>query len=238
MIECILLRLDAPLMSFGGTAVDQHGVTEDLPTTSLLVGLLGNALGYTHREHGKLQRLQDGVSYAARRDRLGVRLVDYQTVDLGQSFMVNTGWTTWGRREDRAGAFSQGTHIRYRHYHADAVYTVAVSIDGDGPDLDALEQALRSPARPLFIGRKGCLPSGPLLLGRTTAESLRDAVCHAPVSGRHEPGERLTIWYPSPATRADGRLLAITDERDWRNQIHGGRRLVVEEHIDLGGGDA
>ena len=42
--------------------------------------------------------------------------------------------------------------------------TVALRLEPDGeePTLDDLAQALQEPARPLFIGRKPCLPSTPL----------------------------------------------------------------------------
>ncbi|MGK9517924.1 hypothetical protein O6467_24530, partial [Salmonella enterica subsp. enterica] len=85
--------------------------------------------------------------------------------------MLDTGWTTRGRREDRkGGTAATGTHQRWRDHWANGVATVAMALDGDGePTLDALETALRAPARPLFIGRKPCLPAAPLLIGRREA---------------------------------------------------------------------
>ena len=49
MRDALILRFDAPLMSFGGPMVDHNGVVQDFPPTSLLTGLIGNALGYEHR---------------------------------------------------------------------------------------------------------------------------------------------------------------------------------------------
>ncbi len=40
------LVLEAPLMSFGGVAVDNFGVIDDFPALSMLTGLLGNAPAY------------------------------------------------------------------------------------------------------------------------------------------------------------------------------------------------
>jgi len=37
-IDVILLRFDAPLMSFGGVLVDEHGVTRQFPGASMLTG--------------------------------------------------------------------------------------------------------------------------------------------------------------------------------------------------------
>ncbi|EQD38829.1 CRISPR-associated protein, Cas5e-type, partial [mine drainage metagenome] len=39
----LLIRLEAPLMSFGATAVDARGVIQRWPAASLLTGLCANA---------------------------------------------------------------------------------------------------------------------------------------------------------------------------------------------------
>ena len=147
-MDCLLLRLDAPLMSFGGIVIDQINPVDRFPGRSLLTGLLGNALGWDHRDSAALSRLQDRLRHAARWDAQPERIVDYQTVDLGQEHLVDTGWTTRGRREDRgSGDATSGTHQRYRHYWANGVATAAIALtDSEAPDLAALEQALRAPA--------------------------------------------------------------------------------------------
>src|SRR5437762_157802 len=118
MIELLLLRFDAPLLSFGGVAVDNQGVTRRFPGRAMLTGLVANALGYTHGQSERLQSLQERLRYAARCDRPGQTFVDYQTVDLSQPFLEQ-GWTTRGTAEGREGGSARkGTHIRYRHYIA------------------------------------------------------------------------------------------------------------------------
>ena len=92
----ILLRLDAPLMAFGAPIVDQHGVTGDVPLPSTIAGLLANALGYRRTDFGLLQRLQDRLILAARWDRPGEKLRDFQTAELNAT---DRGWTTHGRPE-------------------------------------------------------------------------------------------------------------------------------------------
>jgi CRISPR system Cascade subunit CasD len=237
-MDVLLLRLEAPLMSFGGPAVDQNGVTRDFPARSMLAGLCANALGYKHRDAAWLQALQNRLRFGVRRDRAGERLVDYQTVDLGLPSMSGTGWTTRGAPQERAGASSEGTHIRLRHYIADAAYTIALTLLGDGePALGALEHALREPARPLFLGRKACIPSAPLVLSRVETATLAEALRAAPVPARRSreaPATELLAWLPHDDTPeaelpgAGSRLLPVSDERDWSNQIHVGRRLVRE----------
>jgi len=239
MLECLVLRLDAPLMSFGAPAVDDRRTIQGFPALSMLTGLLGNALGWTHRDADALQRLQERIRYASRCDRRGDVLVDYQTADLGLPHMLanEVGWTTWGWIEDRAGGSAKTmTHQRRCEYHADSVHTVVLSFEPphEGPTLDDLEQALEQPARPLFIGRKACLPAGPIFdprHGRIGAASLREAlerVPAIPAARRQEPDAPLEAWWPSEDSESGdaGHILQVTDERDWRNQIHGGRRFI------------
>ncbi|MGI8498964.1 MAG: type I-E CRISPR-associated protein Cas5/CasD [Gemmatimonadaceae bacterium] len=243
-MKALLLRFDAPLISFGAPMVDQNGVVQAFPALSMLTGLLANALGWDHRDAGKLSLLQDRIRYAARIDRRGEALVDYQTVDLGKEWMIpeTAGWTTRGKIASRGGASGEMTHQRYRHYRADSVHTVAISVNTEqAPTLDDLQAALREPARPLFIGRKCCLPASPVLLGMIDAPSLLAALATVPRSYRADDGPlRATWWDGDDASEADGtsHVVPVTDERDWRNQIHTGRRLMAEGRVNpRGAGD-
>jgi CRISPR system Cascade subunit CasE len=77
----LLLRFDAPLMSFGGTVVDQINPTRAFPGRAMLTGLFGNALGYRHGDADALAR-SSALRWAAREDRPGRPFIDYQTVNL------------------------------------------------------------------------------------------------------------------------------------------------------------
>ena len=234
-MDILVLRFDAPLFSFGGPVVDADGVVSDFPARSMLTGLCANALGWSHRNGERLQRLQDRIRLAARCDRGGVRLVDFQTVDLGLPFMVGTGWTTRGVQEVRAGAktTAEGTHIRTRHYLADAVYTVALGLDpeDDEPTLSEIEAAYRTPARPLFLGRRCCLPSSPILVRRLDATSLKEALADEARAARADEGPLRAWWPEDEEAPPDSRLIPVTDDRDWTNQIHAGRRFVREGRV-------
>jgi CRISPR system Cascade subunit CasD len=225
-----MLRFDAPLMSFGAVVVDQNHPIWRYPGKSMLTGLIGNALGWDHRDTERLQALQDRLRFAARWDAEPVPIQDYQTADLGQDFLVDTGWTTRGKREDRAGANSKETHIRYRDYWANGVMTVALTVTGEeSPTLDALETALRYPARPLFLGRKSCLPASPILIGRRQAESLKVALATEPlarIGPRRRPRVIDALW---PLDEGAGQGTEERyDRRDWRNNIHrGSERYAV-----------
>ena len=113
--------------------------------------------------------------------------------------MRKPGWTTRGTPEHRAGgaAAKFGTHQRYRHYWANGVMTLAVTLETDGPpDLDALEVALRRPARPIFIGRKTCLPAAAILLCRTRADHLLQALENQPCDARADANTTFSALWP------------------------------------------
>lgn len=237
-VEVLFLRFDAPLVAFGGAAVDNIGVVDPFPGRSLLTGLLANALGWDHCDSIGLERLQARLRVATRCDRPGEPLLDYQTVDLGQECMSH-GWTTRGAPEGRKGGEAKsGTHIRFRHYRADSIHTVALTLKpvDEPPTLNDLERAINQPARPLFIGRKCCLPSGPLVAGRVQAVSPIDALRELPRLGVERTGigsdEPLSACWDAEEEDIDSgdeqrrRLLPVTDTRDWTNQVHTGRRLV------------
>jgi CRISPR system Cascade subunit CasD len=225
----ILLRLDAPLMAFGGVAVDNYGVIEAWPAASLLTGLLGNALGWDRTETEKLQRLQDRLIFAARLDRPGSRLTDFQTADLAQA---DQGWTTSGIPEGRAGGAGTfaGQHIRYRDYWADRIVSVALRLvpAEEAPDLDSIGSALDKPARPLFIGRKPCLPAAPLLAGNCIADTVLEALrTLAPPPGS-DGGPPLLFW-PETESGPDSSIRRIVNgRRNWRSGVHGGEEIRRE----------
>ncbi|MFW5915469.1 MAG: type I-E CRISPR-associated protein Cas5/CasD [Planctomycetota bacterium] len=235
-MKIILIRLEAPLISFGAPIVDRYGTVQPYPAQSMITGMVGNALGYSHGDTDALERLQKRLQYASRRDRTGTRKQDYQTVDLGSDYMDDDlAWTTRGELQTRkGGSASSGTHIRLRDYWADAAHTVALTLSpaGESPSFDTVADALQQPERPLFIGRKTCLPSRPMYLGRMAAESLVEALRRAPLADDADSEEQLDAWWPANEPGADG-ALPVTDERDWENQIHVGERWIASGKIDI-----
>jgi CRISPR system Cascade subunit CasD len=209
----------------------------------MLTGLLANALGWRHGDADRLQRLQERIRHASRCDRSGSLLFEYQTVELGADFMLaeQVGWTTRGQVERRTGGGAKTmTHQRRLEYHADSVHTVALALSppGEEPSVASLEEALAHPSRPLFLGRKCCLPAAPILLERRSGVTLRDVLAAVPAIERRRqesPGSSVSAWWPSEEGEASGssRLVPVTDERDWRNQVHGGSRLLIHGRIQL-----
>ena len=241
MANHLILNLEAPLMSFGGEIIDNLGVIRPYPAVSMLTGLLANALGWRRVERQRHQDLQDRLVFAARIDREshgGLSIQDFQTAQLGAN---DRGWTTRGAPDERAGGANtyNAPHLRYRDYHADMRVTVALRLDpADGdPTLADLATALDEPMRPLFIGRKPCLPSAPLFGGYSDGSTALEALLSVPLAD--EPVGRPTIraqWPEGEGVESSegserGHTPMITDERNWVSGLHGGGRPIRQAAI-------
>ena len=231
----LILNLESPLMAFGGETIDNLGVIRWFPAASMLTGLFANALGWRRTERERHQRLQDRLVFAARIDREpagGVRMTDFQTAQLGAK---DQGWTTHGRPEGRAGGANtyDAPHLRFRDYFADMRVTVALRLQpaGDDPTLDNLAGALQEPARPLFIGRKPCLPTTSLFRDFSEGDTALAALLTTTLD---EPGgeqDSVKLLWPN-GEGVDGitanRTYMLTDQRNWGSGLHGGGRQVCE----------
>lgn len=247
----LILRLEAPLIAFGGTMIDARGPTFDLPLRSMVTGLLANALGWHRGERARHQSLQDRLVMGARLDRAGTELRDFQTALLYED---ERGWTTRGEPEGRSKSpsYSRGksgrrelNHIRFRHYRADAFVTIALRLDppdGD-PTLSMIATALAEPVRPLFIGRKPCLPSRPVLAEPLNeAENVYDALRQAALApalassrASNTGEERVRLAVPLSELPADQRIAENSytsfmraDVRDWEAGVHAGESRLAE----------
>jgi CRISPR system Cascade subunit CasD len=223
----LLLRLTSPLIAFGGETIDNFGVIRDFPGLSMVTGLIANALGWDRSEVDAHNRLQARLRMGVRLEAAGVRVTDFQTAQLGAN---DKGWTTWGRPEERSGgsASYESPHLRYRDYHADLTALVALRLEpaDEAPTIDDVAAAIDRPKRPLFIGRKPCLPSARLVAGWIEAESLLDALQAAPGIG---DGVALRAQWPDGEGELAGdRVVDVCDERNWTSGVHGGWRPVRE----------
>lgn len=211
--------------SFGGEAIDAHGVTRDFPAQSMLTGLLANALGWTRRMREEHQRLQDRVVFGAVHDAdpSSRRATDYQTAQLAKADRV---WSVRGAPIGRAGgaATYKSTHQRWRDYHADLRISVVLRLDPAQapPALRDLADALERPARPLFVGRKPFLPTAPVFRGWIDADNVRDALAEVVATGT----VREAIWPRNAGAHGATATQSVTDERNWTTGLHGGARLV------------
>ena len=148
----LLLRLAAPLQSWGEDSKFETRRTRREPTKSGVIGLLAAALG--RRRDEPLDDLRS-LRFAVRVDQEGELLRDFHTA----------------RNEKTA-------YVTERYYLADAVFLAGLESE-DEEFLRKLDDALRAPAFPLFLGRRSCPPTPPLSLG-VTPEPLVEALTAAP----------------------------------------------------------
>jgi CRISPR system Cascade subunit CasD len=175
----LLLRLEAPLQSWGTRSRWDVRDSAPEPTKSGVLGLLGCALGLSRR-HPRLEELDGALRFAVRADRPGIMATDYHTV-TGRHRMANARLKT-----------DEYTVQSYRDYLHDAAFLVALA--GGADLLGSLARALRSPRWPLFLGRKSCVPTRPVLEGLTTTyASLEEAVGRTPWSAPSDPRTRRAI---------------------------------------------
>ncbi|RKT54135.1 type I-E CRISPR-associated protein Cas5/CasD [Saccharothrix australiensis] len=203
----LLLRLGAPLQSWGTSSRFVRRNTDRVPSRSGVIGLLAAAQGVRRTDPlEELLSLRIGV----RIDQPGQLERDFQTA--------------------RSLDGSTTMPLSYRFYLADAVFTVA--LEGDPDLLRGLEQALRSPVFPLYLGRRSCPPAGQLLHGLregTVRERLETEPWHASpwTQRRHcSPTVGLDIVVDCPADAADAEL--VRDEPvsfDPRNRAYGWRTV-------------
>lgn len=234
----LVLRLHAPLIAFGGEAIDNLGVIRDFPALSMVTGLIANALGWDRSQGAEHNRLQERLRIGCVLEPGTTRLQDYQTAILYQK---DAAWTTWGEKDVREPSPSYQvdssgrqtlTQQRYRDYHTNLCAWVALALQPaeEMPTLQEIATALDQPARPLFIGRKPCLPTGRLVAGWQVAADIHSAlqalVAAHGTSAHQAPWH--AQWPDGEGSQPGDRLLDICDERNWISGVHGGWRPVRE----------
>jgi CRISPR system Cascade subunit CasD len=146
-VTALLLRLAAPLQSWGTSSRFTRRGTDRMPSKSAVIGLLAAAEG--RRRTDSIEHLLD-LRFAVRTEQPGRVERDFQTA---------------ARRGERTPV-----SVSTRHYLSDAVFIAAV--EGDAGLLQGLLDAVRRPHFPLFLGRRSCPPAGPVALGLRDATAL------------------------------------------------------------------
>jgi CRISPR system Cascade subunit CasD len=147
----LFLRLEGSLQAWG--VQESKFVirrTAEAPTKSGVIGMLCAALGVSRPDAAGewLPRLAD-LHMGVRIDASGVRWWDYHTVGAGMQM----------RRAD--GGHKEGAMLTRREYLCDASFLVA--LQGDPLLIAELTGAMQTPKWTLYLGRKSCPPSRPLM---------------------------------------------------------------------------
>lgn len=156
----LLLRLAAPMQSWGTDSKFETRRTERLPSKSGIIGLLSAALGLRRDQSAELAPL-NRLRFGVRTDQEGTLVVDFHTAHDEKT-----------------------SYVTYRHYLSDAVFVVGLESD-DRSYLETLQYALEHPSFPLFLGRRSCPPTQPLCLGIRNTDLLQ-ALQTEPLQGRNK----------------------------------------------------
>jgi CRISPR system Cascade subunit CasD len=155
MTNCtLLLRLAAPLQSWGGESNFERRVTHREPTKSGVIGMVAAALGVSRDDEKALSELSK-LKFGVRIDCEGDLIVDYHIMKS---------------KSDEARQTN-------RHYLCDAIFVVG--LHGDDTLIRRIELAIDNPVYPLYLGRRSCQPTGRVNLGVKQA-SLKEALISEP----------------------------------------------------------
>lgn len=153
-MSTLLLRLAGPLQAWGSSSKFNTRYTDKEPTKSGVIGMIASAMGKSRDD--PLDDL-NSLSFGVRVDQEGELQKDFHTAHSTKNQKLS--------------------FVTYRHYLGDALFIVG--LEGDADLLSRIESALRSPTYPLFLGRRACPPTMPIVLGVSNA-TLRDALLGEP----------------------------------------------------------
>src|SRR4051794_36383343 len=159
------MRLVAPVASLQGSRIDTLSDTLPIPTRSMVAGIIGAALGLGYREYDLLQNLQDAIRLGVVAHRAGVVELDFQTVRMGLPHMVGPMWWHDGQRlgaMERTGGDPERGLTGERPLTCDIDMSIIVELHDNRFAPKAILDALNTPAYPLGIGQRCCLPTEPV----------------------------------------------------------------------------
>ncbi|MDE0499639.1 MAG: type I-E CRISPR-associated protein Cas5/CasD [Acidimicrobiaceae bacterium] len=143
MTPGVVMLLTGPLQSWGGPApgIYERG-TGAMPSLSGVIGMVSNALGRQRTD--PIDDLAAGARLAVRADRPGTPMEDYHTL---------------GNVLNAEGKLLRHSVPTRRWYLQDAAFLAVYTPPADGMPAVEILDALSSPRRPLYLGRRSCPPA-------------------------------------------------------------------------------
>ena len=178
MTDYLFFRLYGPMASWGSIAVGETRHSEDRPSKSAVLGLIGAALGVRREEEEKQQKLARGYGFAVRVENRGNPMTDYHTAQVPSSTArrKNIGYPT--RRAEITSLQREDlkTIISRRDYLTDALAFPVLWESGVASyALKEIEKALNRPNFLLYLGRKSCPLALPMEAQIKKGNSLQEA---------------------------------------------------------------
>ncbi len=199
----LLLRLAAPLQSWGSEAKFETRRTEKFPTKSGVIGLIAAAMGYSREDSlEKLNQLKFGV----RIDCEGKLLRDYHIAKSKKT-----------------------AYVTQRYYLADAVFLAGLESQNI-TFLNEIETALKNPAFPLFLGRRSCPPTMPLFQGIRDADLLTSLRTEPSLDKKSHSVQKLRIITDSDFSAAVLRDVPVSFSKSNRKF---GFRNIQDEYTEI-----
>lgn len=149
-MKTAVLRLEGPLQSWATQSKHGQRLTEREPSKSGVLGIVAAALGVPREDTHALTELAT-LELAVRIDRPGTLLRDYHTAG-GGTFRGSRKYTVHG---------AKNTVTSERFYLQGASFVALLG--GEASLVDRITEALRNPRWPLFLGRRSCVPTCPIL---------------------------------------------------------------------------
>ncbi|WP_338760717.1 type I-E CRISPR-associated protein Cas5/CasD [Nocardia vulneris] len=216
-MSVLLLKLAAPLQSWGVASRFARRDTQQYPSKSGVLGLIAAAQG--RRRTDPIEEQLVGLGFGVRIEQPGRLIRDFQV------------------------AISLDGHKQYplsqRYYLSDAVFLAA--IEGDLNLLCGIREALARPAFPLYLGRRSCPVTDRLVLGniqdRPLPQVLRDTSWEASLWYRKQQATvvHLPIYrdeYPTDPSEAHDvipdRVRDIPVSFDPQRREYGWRTIITD----------
>lgn len=166
----LLLRLAAPLQAWGSSSKFIVRSTEREPTKSGVIGMIAAAMGIQRNDDAKKLAPLAQLRFGVRADKEGILLKDFHMVH---------GYKM--------------ADVTERYYLSDAVFLAVLECD-DKKLLEEIATALQKPVYPLYLGRKSCPPTLPVVLG-VKDEDMLTALKNEPFLYENDRRKNVRISY-------------------------------------------
>lgn len=166
----LLLRLAAPLQAWGSSSKFIVRSTEREPTKSGVIGMIAAAMGIQRNDDAKKLAPLAQLRFGVRADKEGILLKDFHMV---HGYKI--------------------ADVTERYYLSDAVFLAVLECD-DKKLLEEIAAALQKPVYPLYLGRKSCPPTLPVVLG-VKDEDMLTALKNEPILYENDRRKNIRISY-------------------------------------------
>ncbi|GAA2702606.1 type I-E CRISPR-associated protein Cas5/CasD [Streptomyces anthocyanicus] len=232
----LVLRLAAPLQSWGGPSRYNQRETRPQPTKSGVLGLLAAAEG-RNREASLTDLV--GLQLGVRVDQPGTLLRDYHTYSDYRGVPLLSAKANAKGQQTRTTP-AKHTGVTRRFHLQDAVFVAALR--GPKALVQSLEEAVRNPVFPLCLGRRSCPPTGPVSLGLRTDSPLKEALEDVPwQAGSHRRRQARGATVSLEATiedpAGDQMTVDVPDTYDLRTGTRFVRRAVRHFWVTIPSGN-